>query len=184
MALVLLLFRGSIWATRDVYRYPNLTAFLFFVLGAVQLGALLPPSPKKQRVWLLFALLLIFVGPGQRVLKRQLKRPRRGSSWRHQGLSLLNKSELFRGRRQVLCGSNPWALHLATAQATVLLPNRLERSELKAFLARFEIEHVFLCPKFPHPGVEEPVHYKKWLIEAGWRFRDWGGSWLFSRESE
>lgn len=182
LGVVLILFRASIWATQDAYRFPTLSAFLWICLGAVQLGAILPGSLGKQRKWLLFALLLIFVGPGIRILKRQLAREKLGSSWSHQGLKALSeKSRRGDIEAEVYCATNPWAVYLATGKQAVLLPNQLSSAKLRTFLARFKVDAVLLAPAGGHPGVDEPLNYKDWLISEGWQMDALGDSFLLTR---
>ncbi|MDF1666595.1 MAG: hypothetical protein P1V97_32900, partial [Planctomycetota bacterium] len=182
LGAVLILFRASIWATQDAYRFPTLSAFLWICLGAVQLGAILPGSLGKQRKWLMFALLLIFVGPGIRVLKRQLTTEKANSSWSHQGLQKLSEKSLQdEVQAEVYCATNPWAVYLATGKRAVLLPNLLSQSKLRTFLVRFKVDAVLLAPTGQHPGVEEPLNYKAWLVSEGWQLRTLGDSFLLTR---
>lgn len=181
LGVILLLFRASIWATQDAYRFPTLSAFLWICLGAVQLGIILPSSVSKQRKWLMFALLLIFVGPGLRILKRQLAREKVGSSWAHPGLESLEKRGQEFKEIEVYSATNPWALYLKTGKKAVLLPNQLSQDKLEAFLDRFQVEAVLIAPAAAHPGVEEPVHYREWLVSKGWREESMGDSFLMIR---
>lgn len=186
LGVVLILFRASLWATQDAYRFPTLSAFLWICLGAVQLGVILPGSAQKQRKWLMFALLLVFVGPGIRVLKRQLAREKAGSSWSHAGLQKLSEKAAENRNKneeepEIYCGTNPWALYLRTGKAAVLLPNQLSRAKLHRFLERFKVDAVLLAPAGQHPGVEEPLNYKEWLVSEGWDLKPLGDSFLLTR---